>query len=397
MGTQAGVGVSHHRNPKLAAQQACDAARTRASIEGRPDFVFMFASVGYPQQILVDTIREVTDGAPLAGCSGEGVIAQGEADEGNFTVGVMLVRSDELFLHHAHAVGLKSDARLAGARLATALAPHASDDIVGLMVLPDGITVNYDGFMEGFCSDFPEADRVLHFGGTAGDNFAMKRTYQYFDNHVISDGVVAVLLRGTLKIAYAVNHGCVPIGSERIITRCKGNVIYEIDRKPVLDILKEYLLEDEVDNWSRTVVNLCWGLRAGDDFSDEYDELTIRFMPSRDSIEGSITIPTEVAEGTRIWMTRRDHAKIAAGVEKIAVQVKQQLGGAEPKMIFQFDCAGRGKVVFREQQKLELLESLQRTLGSDIPWLGFYTFGEIGPVGTCNAFHNYTLCLMALY
>jgi hypothetical protein len=41
----------------------------------------MFASVGYDQQALLNAVNEATDGAPLCGCSGEGVIAGNEADE----------------------------------------------------------------------------------------------------------------------------------------------------------------------------------------------------------------------------------------------------------------------------------------------------------------------------
>src|SRR5437763_17175595 len=90
MGTNAGVGMSHHRNPKVAGREAAERALATAGID-RPDFVFMFASVGYEQRALLDAVRIATGGAPLAGGSGGGAIAGVEADESNFPVAVMTI------------------------------------------------------------------------------------------------------------------------------------------------------------------------------------------------------------------------------------------------------------------------------------------------------------------
>jgi hypothetical protein len=34
----------------------------------------------------------------------------------------------------------------------------------------------------------------------------------------------------------------------------------EIDGKPVLEVLREYLVGEEIDNWSKAVSHLCFGL-----------------------------------------------------------------------------------------------------------------------------------------
>jgi hypothetical protein len=99
MATQAGVGISHHRDAKAAGREAAEQALRAAGID-RPDFVLAFAAVGYDQPALVAAIRRATGGAPLAGCSGEGVIGQREADESPFSVGVMALRSDEIAFRH---------------------------------------------------------------------------------------------------------------------------------------------------------------------------------------------------------------------------------------------------------------------------------------------------------
>jgi small ligand-binding sensory domain FIST len=118
-------------------------------------------------------------------------------------------------------------------------------------------------------------------------------------------------------------------------------------------------------------------------------------MQTKDDETGAVTLPTEVAEGTSVWMTRRDYEKVAAGIDRLADRIKDQLGDNPAKVVFQFDCAGRGKAFLRDQQKRLLLDRLQREI-PDVPWLGFFTLGEISPVGKVNCFHNYTAVVAAI-
>ena len=96
-------------------------------------------------------------------------------------------------------------------------------------------------------------------------------------------------------------------------------------------------------------------------------------------------------------MTRRDYGLMAGGADRLANQIKHQIGDKQPKMVLQFECAGRGKAFMREEQQSALLRSLHETISSDIPWMGFYTYGEIGPLAGINYVHNYTCILAALY
>src|SRR3712207_5226333 len=95
MTTKAGVGMSHHRNPNVAGRDAAEQALEDAGLE-KPDFVFMFATVGYDQRSVLRAVREATGGAPLTGCSAEGTINGDDADESNFSVVVMAISSEEL-------------------------------------------------------------------------------------------------------------------------------------------------------------------------------------------------------------------------------------------------------------------------------------------------------------
>jgi hypothetical protein len=395
MRTRVGVGMSHHHDPKQAGKEAVEHAMRTADIR-TPDFVFMFASVGYDQQVLIDAVNRASGGAPLSGCSGEGIISLGEADESNFSVATMAIQSDELVFKNSYTTGLKQDSGLCGEKIALDLRVGINNETIGLFVFADGLTVNFDRLRDAL-EDNLNLDRFIPmFGGASADNWEMKQTYQYCNSQVLSDGVVCTLMSGKARMAWVVNHGCVPIGAEHEITRCEGNTIYEIDSMPVLEVFKEYLDEEEINNWSRAVVNLCLGFKAPASM-EGYDEYLIRFMPTKDDEKGCITISTEAENGTKFWMTRRDQVKISDGVRSAASQIKEAIGNRTIKMVFHFDCAGRGKVVFRDQQRNQLLKELQERVGSSIPWIGFYTYGEIGPVGNHNHFHNYTAIIAAVY
>ncbi|MBK8012105.1 MAG: FIST C-terminal domain-containing protein [Deltaproteobacteria bacterium] len=394
MGTKAGVGISRHRDPHQAGEEAVQQAMKDAGLT-KCDIALMYATIGYDQRTIVQSVRNAVGGAQVVGCSAEGVIAGGDVDESNFSVAVMVIESDELRFTPQLATGLKSRPEEVGTQLGNKLKANLSDDAIAVIVLADGITVNFDRFNTGFENALGR--RLPLLGGSAGDNFEMKATYQYLDSEVVSDGVITMLISGDAKVAWDVNHGCIPIDVERKITKARGNLILEIDNKPVLDVLKDYLLPEEIDNWEQTVVNLCLGFRAPKAFHDDYDQYLIRFMPQRDVKEGSVVIPTEVTEGMSVWMTRRDQDKILGGCKRIGSNLRAQLGGREPKLVFQFDCAGRGKFVFRDDEKRAALATIRDQVSTTAPWVGFFTFGEIGPVNGENCFHNYTAVVAVLY
>jgi hypothetical protein len=348
MTTKAGVGMSHHHNPNVSGREAAEQALQKAGVE-RPDFVFMFATVGYDQHSLLRAVRVATGHASLSGCSAEGTINGDDADESNFSVVVMVISSDK----------------------------------------------NFDEFLAGLEGDLP-SDRFLPvWGGGAGDNLQLVQTYQYCDDEVVSDGVAYALLSGEAKASWDIGIGYMPIGGERTVTRSQGNVIYEIDGKPALEVLQEYLPGRALaEDWRRYAISCVLCLRAPSYMEDE--EYVVRTILSVDATDGSATVQTEVPEGSSVWMSSRDQEKVTTGLDRVADHIKQELDGNQPKLVFHFDCCSRGKLMFRDQEKLHILRQFRQVTGPEVPWVGFHTYGEIGPVGKHNCYHNQTAVVLAL-
>jgi hypothetical protein len=397
MAIKAGVGMSRHHNPNVAGREAAEQALENAGVS-EPDFVFMFASIGYDQRSLLGAVRETTGGVPLTGCSAEGTIDGDNADESGFSVIVTAISSDELQWTNGLATGLRADSRAVGERVAEDLLPHLSSDTIGLFVFPDGLTNNVEHFFAGLEGNLP-SDRFLPlWGGGAGNTISVEEpTYQYCDDEVVSDGVSYALLSGRARASWAISHGLIPIGGERKVTRSEGNVIYEIDGKPAVEVLKEYLPEQalvEDRDWMRYAISLALFVKAPSYMKDE--EYVVRGVPAVRMADGSITVQTEIQEGTSVWLSSRDKEKMTTGFDRMAAQIKDQLGGVQPKLVFQFECLTRGKMMLREQEKLQLLKRFRQSVDQDVPWAGFYTIGEIGPVEEHNNHHLFTSVVLAL-
>src|SRR5215207_8223407 len=405
MATKAGVGISRHHNPSVAGREAAEQALEKAGVS-KPDFVVMFGSIGYDQHSLLRAVRETTGGAPLTGCSAEGTINGEDADESGFSVVVTAISSDELQWTNGIATGLEADPRAVGQRVAKDLLLHLTAETIGLFVFPDGLkdfavpTENLiDNFFAGLEGNLPGERFLPLWGGGANVNFNnwAPPTYQYCDDEVITDGVSYALLSGEARAGWAISHACIPIGGERIVTRSKGNIIYEIDGKPAMEVFEEYIPEGTLTHdrdWFRYVISLSLCFRAPSYMKEE--EYVVRGMPAVSMADGSITVQTEVPEGTSIWLSSRDKEKVSNGFDRMAVQIKDQLEGEKPKLVFQFECATRGKMMFRDQEKLQILKRFRQSLDPDAPWAGFYTVGEIGPVEEHNLRHLYTSVVLAL-
>jgi hypothetical protein len=252
-------------------------------------------------------------------------------------------------------------------------------------------------------------------GGFAGDDVAIRETFQYCDDRLTTDGAVWALLSGAVKVVSVMSHGCVPIGEKHTVTRCDRNAVFEIDHKPALEVLQSYLTQAEIDDWSIAPVMLGWAFKSDqsleaemveaerqDNRDDARDATMIRAMAARNEQAGAVYMMSDIVEGSEFRIARRDRERICDKADKMADALLAQLNSewgepVSPQLIFHVECVGRGKLIFREPEKLSLINHLQAKIGPKIPWIGFYAFAEIGPVLEQNCVHNFTSILTALY
>lgn len=404
MTTKVGVGESNKKDSFEAGVEAAETAMKQAGLQ-ECDFVFLFSTAGYDQEKILVGVRSITGNAPLSGCSGEGIITQsGPAGEGMFTnnglvkgldtVGVMVFSSDTVKFFNCSSQGLKTNSKKAGVEIGRKIKEQKIENQLTLLMFPDGMTVNSNDFFKGIDSVI---DKPLSFcGGTAGENLTFIRTYQYHNDMVLTDAVSCVLISGEINIEIGVSHGCMPISLERTITKSEDNNIYEIDNKPAWDFFKEYLSEDLKEFSAELVTFFVLGEKVPDDLTGDYGRYMTR-VPLNQNPDGSLYVNTAMPSGTKVYMMRRDEEKVSNGAKNLANKIKNKIGDKKPVAVFQFDCAGRGKRLFGDDTKKLGVDVIQDVFGKEIPWLGFYSYGEIAPIKNQNHVHNVTVVLLVMY
>lgn len=402
MSTKSGVGRSNNKDAFLAGSIAAKEALSNAGLE-KCDFVFLFATADYDQNELLKGVRAITKDAPLSGCSGEGIITQaGPEGEGLFTesgfmkgdniAGVMVFASDEISFLNCIEESLKNNSNKAGENIGMKIEKELSNNPLMLLLFPDGLTVNAKELFAGIDNKIKKP--LTYCGGTAGDMSSFTKTYQYYNDKVFSDSVSCVLVSGKAGIKIGVNHGCVPLGLDKTITRAEGNKLYEIDNKPAWEVINEYL---NVEKFTPEIV-AAFGLgeKLPEELITEYDKYLIRTVLGQNK-DGSLNLATEMPAGTIFCITSRKADKISNGAKLMAERIKTELKGQKPIAVLHFDCAGRGQWFFGKDAKEKGIDVIQKVLGKDIPWLGFYSYGEIAPIQKRNYFHNNTVVICVIY
>ena len=110
------------------------------------------------------------------------------------------------------------------------------------IINPSGIGLNGDQLLLGFQKTL--GDNFPLFGGMAGDQFRLEKTYQFYNNEVYQTAIPFLLLGGPFQYSFGVDSGWHPVGKKGVVTHVEGNVIHTIDDKPALGFYKSYLGEN---------------------------------------------------------------------------------------------------------------------------------------------------------
>ena len=398
MAINVGVGTSKNSDARLAASEAYRAAIMRSGAD-HADVVIAFSSPSYDQTEFVRSIREVSGGAPLFGCSDAGEIT----NDGPMkrSAAVMVIASDSVRFHTGLGLAVAKGAREAGRAAAQTVRNEAREPIRVFAMLPDVLAGSGSEIVAG-------ALEVLgpHFpvvGGAPGDDFLFEKTWVYSNDAVESGAVSALGMAGKFSFGVGVGHGWIPLGMPLTVTRSVGPVLYELDGKPALSVYEEYFGRSADELRKETLARIAITYPIGLHMPEYPDQYLIR-DPLRADAQGAITCTGDVPEGSkvRIMIGSRKHAMEAA--RSAAEHVMQDLAEdhAHPKFVLMFNSVAREKLYGRKAN--DEIQTVLGVIGRDIPLIGFYTYGELAPIGgevrdtnRCNSsFHNETVVLFAV-
>lgn len=349
----------------------------------RPQLVIAFGPTAHVQA--ADTWRELAGlypGARLVGCSTAGQLADVELhDDAVVATGIQLEHGRIEVA--AVQLGEAADSAGLGELLATRL-PAAG--LVHVLVLSEGLKVNGSTLVAGLRSVLPSSVGIS--GGLSGDGARFERTLVGLDGDAPGEQIVAIGLYGEkLRIGCGSRGGWEPFGPERLITRSAGNVLYELDGEPALDLYQRYLGEHAA-GLPATGLSFPLAVRG------PTGEPLVRTILAIDPAARSLTFAGDVPTGHRARLMRTNLNGLVDGAEQAA----STSAAAEPApdLAILISCVGR-KLVMKQRTEEEL-EAVRGALGPRATLAGFYSYGEIAPfslAAPCEL-HNQTMTVTTI-
>jgi hypothetical protein len=350
-----------------------------------PQLVLLFgARAQLVDSGVVDKVRAAHPEAHVVGCSTAGEIHGAEV----FDDTVVLTA-----IEFAHTAVRTASTRIegpadgydAGRRISAEL-PH--DGLVHVFVLSDGLGVNGSELVRGFADCLP-ADVSLT-GGLSGDGAAFEKTVVLCDSPAESDRIAAVGFYGDrLSVGCASQGGWDPFGPERLITRSDGNVLFELDRQPALNLYKKYLGTHSAGLPS-TGLLFPLSLRTSDGQIG-----LVRTILAVNEEDGSMTFAGDLPEGAYARLMKANFDRLIDGSSGAARSSNTGALG-KPDLAILISCVGR-KLVLKQRIEEEV-EAAQDVLGAETVLGGFYSYGEISPFspGERCSLHNQTMTITTL-
>ena len=389
---KAGVGRSHNPEASKAGAEACRMAMDE--VGRKADLIIVFSTVAYDQKKMLEGVRSVSKEIPLVGCSDSGEITT----EGPVSkhVAVTALASDTIEFSIGIGEGTDKDSHKAGAMAAKEVKKKAKKAPSLFMMLLDGLAENgaaaVRGVQEVFGKNFPI------IGGSAGDDFLFKKTYEYCNDQVLVNTAIGIGLSGKFSFGVGVRHGWEPIGLPMKVTKAKGGKLIEINNRPALSIYEDYFGKKAEELIKEPIARMAYTYPLGMSVEGS-PEFLIRDVVIANK-KGEITCAAEIPQGSEIRLMLGDSEKAIQAAKEAAENALTQLKGAKPKVIFVFNCVARYKLLGARIG--EEIAAVQNVLGKEVPLIGFYTYGEQAPLGgiigpKCfSVFHNETMALMVL-
>ncbi len=348
-------------------------------------WLFCSSTDGFEQ--LVAGVAEVVGTDVLVGCTTDGEISpEGVGSKSAVLMGVV---SDALDFETVSVENTGKRSEEAGRELARKF----SSPVDYIQLFTDGLTTNGCELLRGLQS--VTGKNIPIAGGAAGDDGGFVRTWQFAGAKVLTDAAVAIGIRGGFKVGQGVQSGWAPIGLAKKVTKVKGNVLYELNHEPVLRVYERFLGKHS-DKLPSVGVEYPLGLIDRHWVLGNCKYYLLRATMAVDRDKGSITFAGDLPEGAMVRLTCADNASILDAADNAVDMALERLEGARPVLAFVYSCMARKNVLGRRTYKE--LAKIREKIGSDVPVVGFYTYGEFSPVrrgGTC-LLHNETITVSLL-
>lgn len=260
-------------------------------------------------------------------------------------------------------------------------------NLKGVFILSEGLLVNGSEITKAF----NEVLKVPITGGLAGDGAQFKKTWVLNQGVPSLQSLTAVGFYGEqIHFDHGTKAGWDIFGVERLITKAQGNILYELDGKPCLEIYKKYLGDKAKE---LPLSALYFPLQITNPLTGQK---IIRTILGVNEIDQSMIFAGDVPVGSKAQLMRANLNSLIEGAYQATQQIQNSSAQEQTEQALQISisCVGRKLVLGgRVQEEVEAVydSNSQRPKHQ----VGFYSYGEIGPtefIQSCEL-HNQTMTL----
>ena len=334
---------------------------------------------------VAELVRQELDSVVVLGCSGGGIIGNGQELEQQPAVSVTAASLPgvEIVEFHLDGDNLPDlDAPPQAWEEAVKVSPSSSPQFV---MLADPYSFPVQDLLLGLDYAFSQSAKI---GGLASGAQQQGGNALFLGGEVYRSGAVGVALQGNISVDTVVAQGCRPVGEPMRITESRRNVLAELDGQPPMTVLKDIFQKSDDRDRELMRNSLFLGV-VMDEFIDEpkQGDFLIRNVVGMDDRTGVLAIGEILKEGQLVQFHLRDAQTSTDDLTEVLDRYASDNRENQAQGALLFSCLGRGKYLYgRPNHDTEVF---QEKLGS-VPMGGFFCNGEIGPVSGTTFLHGYT-------
>ncbi|TYA78474.1 FIST signal transduction protein [Seonamhaeicola marinus] len=260
------------------------------------------------------------------------------------------------------------------------------DKLKYIFVLSDGSFVNGSELTKGM--NFAAENHVLITGGLCADDNRFERTIVSYNENPKDGEIVAIGFYGdTLEVSSSTEAGWNSFGAERTVTKSIGNIVYELDKKPALDLYKVYL-GDKSNMLPASAMYYPLGIKP----EDGDDQTTIRSVLNVNHDYNAMIFAGEVPMNSKVQFMMTNPRDLLNASNQTAKQAVQRMINKPQLALF---ISSVGRKLLLDQRTVEEIEEAKNVVGGNVVFSGFYSYGEIAPYEDENMcqLHNQSVAL----